>query len=55
MSYLIDRWRTRTEVTTWDGQPLAEPVTFIGIEAPKDLPDGSEVYTLDRLSELIPA
>jgi hypothetical protein len=54
MSYLVDRWRTRTEVTTWDGQTPAEPVTFIGVEAPKDLPDGSEVYTLDRLSELVP-
>jgi hypothetical protein len=29
-------------------------VTFIGIDAPRDLPDGSEVYTLDRLSNLIP-
>jgi hypothetical protein len=29
-------------------------VTFIGIEAPEGLPDGSKVYTLDRLSELIP-
>jgi hypothetical protein len=29
-------------------------VTFIGIQAPEGLPDGSEIYTLDRLSELIP-
>jgi hypothetical protein len=55
MSYLVDRWRTRTEVAIWDGQAPAEPVTFIGIEAPEGLPDGSEVYTLDRLNELIPA
>jgi hypothetical protein len=55
MSYLIDRWRTRTEVTTWDGRTPDEPVTFVGIEAPKDLPAGSAVYALDRLSELIPA
>jgi hypothetical protein len=54
MSYLVDRWRTRTEVTTWDGQLPEEPVTFIGIEAPEGLPEGSEIYTLDRLSELIP-
>lgn len=54
MSWLLDRWRTRTEVTTWDGQTPDEPVTFVGIEAPADLPAGSEVYTLDRLSELIP-
>jgi hypothetical protein len=54
MSYLIDRWRTRTEVTTWDGQVPDEPVTFVGIEAPEGLPDGSQTYTLDRFSALIP-
>jgi hypothetical protein len=54
MSYLVDRWRTRADVTTWDGQPPTGPVTFVGLEAPAGLPDGSEVYTLDRLHELIP-
>ena len=54
VSYLVDRWRARTEVMMWDGRLPDEPITFIGIEAPEHLPDGSEVYTLDRLSELIP-
>jgi hypothetical protein len=54
VAYLIDRWRARAEVMTWDGRLPDGPVTFIGIQAPEDLPDGSEVYTLDRLSELIP-
>ncbi len=54
MSYLIDLWRGRAEVTAWDGRTPDEPVTFIGLEAPGDLPDGSEVFTLDRLNELIP-
>jgi len=54
MSYLIDRWRARAEVITWDGRLPDRPVTFIGIEAPQGLPDGSEAYTIDRLSELIP-
>ncbi|MEU6074821.1 hypothetical protein [Micromonospora sp. NPDC047074] len=54
MSYLVDRWRTRAEVLTWNGRLPDEPVTFVGIEAPAGLPDGSEAYTLDRLSELIP-
>ncbi|MBO4206016.1 hypothetical protein [Micromonospora echinofusca] len=54
VSYLVDRWRTRGEVTMWDGRMPDEPVTFVGIEAPGDLPDGSEAYTLDRLGELIP-
>lgn len=55
MSYLFDQWRTRTEVTTWDGGVPDGPVTFVGIEAPENLPAGSEVYTLDRLGELVPA
>ncbi|MGX7671423.1 hypothetical protein [Plantactinospora sp. DSM 117369] len=54
VSYLVDRWRDRTEVMTWNGRLPDEPVTFVGIEAPEDLPDGSEAYTLDRLTELIP-
>ncbi|MFC6017614.1 hypothetical protein ACFP2T_15530 [Plantactinospora solaniradicis] len=54
VSYLVDRWRGRTEVTTWNGRLPDEPITFVGIEAPEDLPDGSEAYTLDRLAELIP-
>ncbi|MFI0793815.1 hypothetical protein ACH4OY_14145 [Micromonospora rubida] len=55
VSYLVDRWRARAEVMTWNGRLPDEPITFIGIEAPQDLPDGSEAYTLDRLGELIPA
>ncbi|WP_229403366.1 hypothetical protein [Micromonospora okii] len=54
VSYLVDRWRARGEVTTWNGRLPDEPVTFIGIEVPEDLPEGSQTYTLDRLSELIP-
>ncbi len=55
VSYIVDLWRARTEVKTWDGHPPDEPVTFIGIDAPEGLPDGSQSFTLDRLSELIPA
>ncbi|MCU7728054.1 hypothetical protein ODJ79_30425 [Actinoplanes sp. KI2] len=55
VSYLVDRWRSRTAVTMWDGEPPSEPVTFIGIDAPDGLPPGSQTYTLDRLGELIPA
>jgi hypothetical protein len=54
MSYLVERWRARAEVVMWDGRLPDEPVTFVGIEAPDDLPAGSQAYTLDRLSELIP-
>jgi hypothetical protein len=54
MFYLVDRLAARHDVVAWDGQVPDEPVTFVGIEAPDGLPDGSEVYTLDRLSELMP-
>ncbi|MCI4066873.1 hypothetical protein MRQ36_31655 [Micromonospora sp. R77] len=54
MSYLVDRWRARADVVMWDGRLPDEPVTFIGIDAPEGLPEGSVTYTLDRLSELIP-
>jgi hypothetical protein len=54
VSYLVDRWRERADVRTWNGEPPDEPVTFIGLEAPGDLPPGSETFTLSRLPELIP-
>jgi hypothetical protein len=53
VSYLLDRYRPRTEVSLWDGRLPAEPVTFVGIDAPEGLPAGSDVYTLDRLGELL--
>ncbi|GIH05349.1 hypothetical protein Rhe02_34160 [Rhizocola hellebori] len=54
VSYLVDLWRARAEVHLWTGQVPDEPVTFIGINAPDGLPEGSQTYTLDRLHELIP-
>jgi len=35
--------------------PDGEPVTYLGLEQPEKLPEGSEAYTLDRLGDLIPA
>jgi hypothetical protein len=32
-----------------------DPVTFIGLEQPEELPEGSTVFTLNRLRELVPA
>lgn len=54
VSYLVDLWRAKADVIT-DGRVPDEPVTYVGIEAPKDLPEGSETFTLDRLGALIPA
>ncbi|UJW28853.1 hypothetical protein L3Q67_26825 [Saccharothrix sp. AJ9571] len=57
VGYLVELMRaTGTEITTWEsGTKLDAPVTFLGMHAPEALPDGSEVITLDRLNQLIPA
>jgi hypothetical protein len=40
-----------TRVTVGDrATPVDGPVTFVGVHAPENLPDGSEVITLDRLN-----
>jgi len=39
----------------YDGQGFDGPVTYLGIERPDGLPEGSEVITLNRLAELVPA
>lgn len=38
----------------YDGQGFDGPVTYLGIERPDGLPEGSEVITLNRLAELVP-
>ncbi|MFE3989798.1 TerD family protein [Nocardia tengchongensis] len=43
------------EVTLWDGRSFDEPVTFIGLTRPEGLPEGSQVFTPENLSDLIPA
>ena len=36
------------------GQAFDGPVTYLGIERPEGLPEGSDAITLDRLTELVP-
>lgn len=55
IAYLADLWRAHTDVELWDGSAPDTPVTFVGLEAPEHLPEGSESYTLDRLTQLLPA
>lgn len=43
------------EVLVWDGETLSEPVTFITMARPDDLPEGCEVFTPENLGDLIPA
>ena len=55
VGYLVDLWR-RKGCEVLDTVPDdGEPVTWIGLERPGKLPAGSEVFTLDRLGDLIPA
>ncbi|ALG14903.1 hypothetical protein AOZ06_19635 [Kibdelosporangium phytohabitans] len=57
MSYLINLLAVKAgSVTVWEpGVRLAEPVVFIGLDQPEGLPEGSEVFTRDRLNRLVPA
>jgi hypothetical protein len=55
VGYLADLWR-RAGAEVLEAVPDdGEPVTYIGLERPEGLPAGSEVFTLDRLGDLIPA
>jgi hypothetical protein len=55
--YLMELMGAKSErVTPWrEGLQLDEPVTFVGVDRPDGLPQGSEVFTLDRLNALVPA
>ncbi len=57
VGYVVELMRAAgAEVTTWEpGAELDGPVTFLGLHAPETVPDGTEVITLDRLNQLIPA
>ena len=55
VGYLAELWR-RKGCEVLDAVPDdGEPVTWIGLEQPGGLPAGSEMFTLDRLGDLIPA
>ncbi|GLY65067.1 hypothetical protein Atai01_16860 [Amycolatopsis taiwanensis] len=54
--YLVELLRRKAGSYTayQPGMSLDQPVTFVGVERPDGLPDGSEAITLDRLNELVP-
>ncbi|MEV0644839.1 hypothetical protein AB0I28_06210 [Phytomonospora sp. NPDC050363] len=56
MRYLLGLLRGNgTEVRPWDPDvPVEEPVTWVGLEVPDGLPEGSRAYGLARLGELVP-
>lgn len=55
--YLVELMGAKTErVTSWhEGLVLDGPVSFVGLERPDGLPEGSQVFTLERLNALVPA
>lgn len=58
VSYITDLMAAKAgRVTAYEpGCVLGQdPVTFVGLEQPDELPEGSQVFTLNRLRELVPA
>ena len=58
VSYITDLMAARAgRVTAYEpGCVLGQdPVTFVGLEQPEELPGGPQVFTLNRLRELVPA
>jgi hypothetical protein len=58
VSYITDLMAAKAGRTTAyePGCALGEdPVTYVGLEEPEGLPEGSEVFTLNRLRDLVPA
>lgn len=56
MDYLTTLMGANAEtVSVYDGGSLPEePVTFVGLQRPEGLAEGSQVFTLNNLSDLIP-
>ena len=55
VGYLADLWRRKGCAVSAAAGPDGGPVIYLGLEQPESLPEGSEVFTLDRLGDLIPA
>jgi hypothetical protein len=55
VGYLADLWRRKGCAVSAAVDPDGDPVIYLGLEQPESLPEGSEVFTLDRLGDLIPA
>lgn len=54
MSHLLGLIPAREVVPYEPGMEFSGPVTYVGLERPDGLPEGSDVYALDRLADLIP-
>ena len=56
VSYLVGLLRRKAETFSWhdEKEKITKPVVYIGIDGPEDLPDGSQLYLLPNLRDLIP-
>ncbi len=55
VGYLADLWRRKGCTVSAEVGPDGGPVIYLGLEHPESLQEGSKVFTLDRLGDLIPA
>ncbi|MFI6867899.1 TerD family protein [Nocardia sp. NPDC050406] len=55
IGYLVSLLEAEHDVELWDGQPLTAPVTFLGLTRPEGLPTGATAFTLENLSDVLPA
>lgn len=54
VAHLLDLIPAREVIAYEPGLEFTGPVTYVGLERPDGLPEGSDVYALDRLADLIP-
>ncbi|WP_344454857.1 hypothetical protein, partial [Actinocorallia aurantiaca] len=55
--HLTDLWAAKAGTVSFlgEGDLPDAPVTFVGMERPEELPEGSQVFDLTNLADLIPA
>ena len=55
--YLTDLWAAKAGTVSFlgEGDLPDAPVTFVGMERPEELPEGSQAFDLTNLADLIPA
>lgn len=55
LMYIIALMRQKAEsFSMYQGQKIEDPATFVGLVTPEGLPDGSTVFTLNNLQDLLP-
>lgn len=56
IEYLVELMKQKADsFSLYQGQKITDPVTFIGLKKPEGLPNGSTIFTLNNLQNLLPA